>query len=295
MTAPLSHSSHIEITFRADPSAFDEFIGLMSDGDFEGFWEEGNTLRAYIRDDLFPEGLLERLKEQLTQVTASHKIPPPTISVRRIQEQDWNARWESAIEPVRVTDRLVIAPSWKPVAAGPREIVLTIDPKMSFGTGYHETTRLMLRLIDKFCGRGSSVLDVGTGTGVLAIAAVKLGAAHAIGIDNDAWAFDNASENVAANDVAGFVEIRLGGLEVVTERDFDIIAANIQRNVIEGMLGDLVLKMNPTGKLFLSGLLTTDRDAIHESIRTAGLRVLEETTENEWIAVAAERTRQAAS
>jgi ribosomal protein L11 methyltransferase len=262
----------------------------MSASDFEGFWEDGNSLRAYIRDDLFPEGLLERLKEQLTRVTASHKIPPPTISVRRIQEQDWNAQWESAIEPIRVTDRLVIAPSWKPVAAGPQDIVLTIDPKMSFGTGYHETTRLTLRLIDKFCGRGSRVLDVGTGTGVLAIAAVKLGAAHAIGIDNDAWAYDNASENVRANGVEGIVEIRLGGLDVVTERDFDIIAANIQKNVIEGMLGDLELMMNSTGRLLLSGLLSTDRDAIHLSLRTAGLRVLEETAENEWIAVAVERT-----
>jgi len=295
MTAPLSNHSYIELTIRADPSAFDEFIGLMSGSDFEGFWEDGNTLRAYLREDLFPDGLLKRLKEQLFLVAATHGIPPPTISVGRIQEQDWNAQWESTIEPIRVTDRLVIAPSWKPVTAGPRDVVLTIDPKMSFGTGYHETTRLILRLIDKYARKGYRVLDVGTGTGVLAIAAVKLGATHAIAIDNDAWAFANARENIARNEVEGLVEIRLGGLDTVTERDFDLIVANIQRNVIEEMLNDLAYMMNSTGRLLLSGLLLADSDAIHQSISTAGLRVLEEARENEWIALAAERRSQAFS
>ena len=120
-----------------------------------------------------------------------------------VAEKNWNSAWEETIRPIRVSERIVVAPTWHPFNGGPGDIVLTIDPKMSFGTGYHESTRLLLGLMERHLRIGARVLDAGTGTGILAIAALKLGAASAIAFDIDEWSFVNAVDNTRLNGVAG--------------------------------------------------------------------------------------------
>jgi ribosomal protein L11 methyltransferase len=279
----------MEVAVACDPSLFDDFVGILTGNGFEGFWEDGSVLRGYVPARLWTEETSAAVHDALSRSAASHAQPPPRLRASVVEEKNWNEAWEATIRPIRITERIVIAPTWHPPDHRPGQIVVTIDPKMSFGTGYHETTRLMLRLMEKHLRPNDTVLDVGTGTGVLAIAALKLGAAHAIGVDNDEWSFSNARENGGLNGVDHLFSARLGELEQVPERGFGLVVANIQKNVIEGMLSGLLERAAPGGRLLFSGLLITDRNPILASLAAAGLTVIEELTENEWIALATHR------
>lgn len=281
--------SHIELTIGTDPAAFETITGALSIEGFQGFWEDGNTLRAYIGEDRWRSDRLGHLRRTLSRIADDLHIAPPSITLATVAPRNWNRSWEETIRPIRVTARIVIAPTWHPYTGSPDDIVLTIDPKMSFGTGYHETTRLMLVLLEKHCVTGTRVLDAGTGTGVLAIAAVKLGASSAIGFDVDEWSISNAAENTRLNGVSDRVEIRQGDLSSVPESGFDLIAANIQKNVIGEMLPGLVTRLSGRGTMLLSGLLAGDRDEVAALITEAGLLLREELAEGEWIACAAGR------
>ena len=281
--------SHIELAIGTETAAFDTMTGALSVEGFEGFWEDGKILRAFIGDDRWNPDRLDVLRETLTRIAGDLSLPPPSLTLTPVTEQNWNRSWEETIRPIRVTERIVIAPTWHPFTAGPGDIVLTIDPKMSFGTGYHETTRLMLGLLERHLTAGARLLDAGTGTGVIAIAALKLGAASAIGFDIDEWSFANAAENGALNGVSGLFTVRQGDLSAVPETGFDLIAANIQKNVIEEMLPGLVSRLAPAGTLLVSGLLTGDRDSMVATLTGVGLTLADERREGEWIAFAAKR------
>ncbi|RPH37396.1 50S ribosomal protein L11 methyltransferase, partial [bacterium] len=177
--------TYIEVEITTDPILFDDLVGMLSGKEYEGFWEEGTQLRAYIRSGLWDRDHREELEEIASSLTRQHDLPPPAISTRLIEDQNWNALWEAGIQPIRVSDRIIVAPTWHPYTPATGELVLTIDPKMSFGTGHHETTRLMVQLMEKHLRPGDTVLDVGTGTGILAIAGIKLGGSMAVGLDND--------------------------------------------------------------------------------------------------------------
>jgi len=282
--------SHIELAITTEPAAFDPMTGALAIEGFEGFWEDGDTLRAYMREELWDAGRLEGLRRTLFRITGTLSLPPPSLTLTSVAGQNWNRTWELSIGPVRVTERIVVAPTWHPRRAGPGEIVLTIDPKMSFGTGYHETTRLMLALLERHLTPGARVLDAGTGTGILAIAALKLGASSALGFDIDEWSSVNADENARLNGVSGAFTVRQGDLRAVPETGFDLIGANIQKNVIEEMLPGLVSRLAPHGLLLLSGLLVSDREEMIGSLKDAGLLPADERREAEWIALAARRT-----
>jgi len=281
--------SHIEIAIGVDPAAFDIIAGALTAEGFDGFWEDGNVLRAYIRQESWDEPRLDALRALVAGLAARMALPPPSLSIHVIPEENWNRRWEESIRPLRVTDRIVIAPTWHPCTAGPGDIVITIDPKMSFGTGYHETTRLMIAMTERHAAPGLRVLDAGTGTGVIAIAALMLGAQSATGFDTDEWAYANAQENARLNRVADRFTVLLGDLAVAPAGPFDIVAANIQKDVIEVMLPGLVARLAPGGTLLLSGLLSSDDAAMRGAMARAGLVVTEATAEAEWIAYAARR------
>ena len=156
-----------------------------------------------------------------------------------------------------VSDTLVIKPSFKEYSAKPNQIVITIDPKMSFGTGEHESTKLSLLFLEKYVKNGMKILDVGTGTAVLAIASVKLGASKVIAIDNDEWCYENSIENCEVNEVREKVDIRLCEIKDVAEKDFDLIVANIQRDILLEIKNEIRERIRKNGIVILSGLLVT--------------------------------------
>jgi ribosomal protein L11 methyltransferase len=257
---------------------FHEFlIAELADLDFESFQEEEHHLIAYIPSARWNDAAREQIQLWLN----AHEVAA-SLEEKIIPDQNWNRQWEETIGPVLV-DPFLIKPTWREVPFEHRDrILLEIDPKMSFGTGYHETTRLMLRLMPDLVKRGDRVLDAGAGTGVLAIAAVKLGAHSATAFDIDPWSQENAVENFYLNQVQDRARMIHGGIEWVPSGDFDVILANINLNVILGLLPEFSERLCHEGKLLASGVLTGDRDHVVSSAALNGLNLSRELVENEW-------------
>jgi len=291
-TRPEPHQgSYIEVAIHSDASLTDELVGLMSQLGFEGFWEDQGSLRCYMSSTRWTPALAGEVESLVRLLFRSSRTGYPQISVGTIEEENWNAAWERTVEPIHITPRIVVAPTWHPYTPQKGELLVTINPKMSFGTGYHESTRLAARLLEEFLRPGMRVLDIGTGTGILAIAAVKLGASQACGIDTDEWAYNNARENVDLNGVQGQITIGLGSVTDISKSPFDLILANIQRDVIERLLREMVDRLHASGVLILSGLLDSDTDPLLDAAGESHLSVLRQIREGDWIALAVERSR----
>jgi ribosomal protein L11 methyltransferase len=276
---------YVETRIYADPLLTDALIGILGQIGFEGFWEDEDCLKAYIRLDRWSPALAEEVEATLTLVARSSRNPVPRMAVEMVAHRNWNEEWEKTIQPIAVTDKIVITPSWHSYSALPGNIVLTIDPKMSFGTGYHESTRLVLHLMESRITPGMNVLDIGTGTGILAIAAVRLGAATAFALDTDDWAYRNACENVLTNGVADRVTVLHGDLSTAPRTEFDLILANIQRTIIVEILADTKRLLHSEGSTILSGLLLDEEDLIKTSLSQLSLQIVDRKSENEWLAL----------
>ncbi len=273
----------IHIAVPPDEQVREILPAALSDLGFDGFAEDEKGIHCYIKKDLWYgsiEHIIKDLSEQLNLPFVE------LLSVTEIVNKNWNEEWEKSIQPIHVTERIVITPSWHPIDDKDK-MVLTIDPKMTFGTGYHETTRIMLRMMEQYITPGSTVLDVGTGTGILAIAAIKFGAHNAIGVDIDKWTLDNGLENAGRNGVLDKVVIRVGSLETVTEGSFDFVIANIIRNTILELMDGIIAKLSANGTLLFSGLLASDRTIIENALVERKFSVLSVLRENDWIGIAA--------
>ena len=244
-----------------------------------GIHEEDDAWFCYFDER---EWLARIAPELLPRLRAA--LPDIRFQFLEVRQHNWNEEWERSVTPIRVSDRFVISPTWHHVEVPAQTILLTIDPKMSFGTGYHPTTRLMLRLLESSVCGGERMLDVGTGTGVLAVAAVKLGAHSAMGVDTDEWSYDNAIENLERNGVLDRVEIRHGSLEQAVGR-FDIIAANITRNDNIGMLEQYRSLLNENGILVLSGFYETDIPDLRHAAALHGFEEIARLSEELWSAI----------
>ncbi|HAP36771.1 MAG TPA: 50S ribosomal protein L11 methyltransferase [Bacteroidetes bacterium] len=274
---------HIAVS--PDESIREIIPAALSEYSFEGFVEDDLGIHCYIKKDEWHEDIESIIKE----ISEQYHLPfVQHISTTEIQHKNWNEEWERSIQPINVSERFVIAPSWN-MGDDTKKTVIIIDPKMTFGTGYHETTRLMIRLMENYIDPNNSVLDVGTGTGILAIAAAKMGAKNIVGIDIDEWSLDNGIENTRRNNVEKEIAIRIGSLEVVPESNFDIILANIFRNTILDLMDAMLQKLSSKGKIIFSGLLGTDQMVIEEALHERNLKIISVLRENDWIAVAAER------
>jgi len=232
----------------------------------------------------------EQIAEAMNRLKNDNLIESFRIEKELLEDKNWNEIWEKSREVIRVSDRIVIKPTFKEYSAKSDEIVLTIDPKMSFGTGEHQTTKLILRLLEKYVTKELKVLDVGSGTGILAIAAVKLGASKAIAVDFDEICLDNCKENCVLNGVSDSVEIITGEIDEVKEKDFDLILANIQKNVLIEIAEKINTKLKPKGVAILSGLLESDKITIEKKYHALGLRTTHIETLDEWIAIAFQTT-----
>lgn len=262
----------------------DEFqellIAELFDMDFEGFEEEEDRIIASIAAKNFDDYKREEIERILLHYGDDAYIEREEI----VAPQNWNANWEQSIEPQTI-GRFYVRPTWGEAYHGEEFIELLIDPKMAFGTGYHATTRLLLEWIPEVVKGNEEVLDAGTGTGILAIAALKAGAEQAFGFDIDEWSEDNARENMALNNIDKF-EVKLGSIETIpSEKEYDLILANINRNALMELIPELNKHLKPGGKLLLSGLLEADEPTILEITDKQLLTHVATRQQQEWIAI----------
>jgi ribosomal protein L11 methyltransferase len=271
-----------EFTITSEPFNSEILSGVLWEYDISGLNEDVNCMKVFTSNlDLSVDDIsqgLQRLKEEKL-------IFNYTIEENVLEEKNWNLEWEQSINVIEVSDKIVIKPTFRDYQEKPGQIVLVIDPKMSFGTGEHQTTKLMLILLEKNIKGGESVLDVGSGTGVLAIAALKLGAKHSVAIDIDEWCLDNAKENSVLNNVEDNLDIRQGEIKDIKETGFDIVLANIQKDILLKISEEIFSRVKPGGKVFLSGLLTSDEDDIKSAYSGTGFQFIKTLALDPWIAI----------
>ncbi len=266
---------------------YDIIIGQLSLLGFSGFVEQENTIECYIPAQK-PKEQIKKKTEQLLK-KLSNEFPALTwnISVKTVKEQNWNKQWEEKTGIVEVTPNMIVKPSWKKLRkCDQNKIVLHIDPKMAFGTGHHETTRLTLGMIERYIRPDINVLDFGCGTGILAIACAKLGAGHVVAIDNDPWAVDNAKDNIKMNNVHRTVEVINGSVSKIPRRKYSLIVANIDEPTIYSVLPALSKRMNTGSIVIFSGILTKDGESLISYFAQHHLIAIDIAAENEWLAIA---------
>jgi len=270
----------VEVTLTVPALEHDRFVAMLEER-ASGFLQTDAELVAYVSADRWSEALREQLAARLRADGYGD-----ALTARLLSDRNWNAVWEASIAPVRVGPFLLCGRSTDVPPDHADATVLRLDPKMSFGTGHHATTRLALRLLTGTVESDDTVVDVGTGTGVLAIGACRLGARTALAIDTSPKAVANTRENVAVNDADDCVTVRAGSIDAVAA-PVDVVVANITRDTLLDLLPDFRSRLAPDGTLLLSGLLTSDRDRMVGALDDVQLKPDEEVTENGWWAVRA--------
>lgn len=273
--------NYIEVDFVCVPN--DDIVGsvlpaYLAEIEFESFVESERGLQAYIQEDNFD-------KEKLNAIINDFPIEATiTYQYNLIESKDWNEEWEkNYFKPLVIGEKCSVQSTFHDFQSD-CQYSITVDPKMAFGTGHHQTTELMIRQMLKTDFTGKSVLDMGCGTAILAILASMKGADPVMAIDIDQWAYDNAIENLNLNQITN-VEVKIGGAELLGKDRFDIILANINRNILLDDIQHYVSVLNNNGILFMSGFYTEDIPAIQSECEKYGLKYRENIEKDNWTAV----------
>lgn len=248
------------------------------------------VIKAYLPADSDPAPQMQELETFLSELSRRHptaSFAPPTLSA--VNAEDWSSSWKVHFKPLRVGKRLLIVPTWEDATELPGDLVIRIDPGMAFGTGGHETTRLCLEMLESVMDSGPllgvpSLLDLGTGSGILAMAASLLGAGRILALDIDPDAVEVARENLALNEMSDRVECGTAPLETVTE-NFDIILANILAEELVRLAPYLTERLQPGGSLILSGILAEKEPLVRRGFASQPLKYVQTAYDGEWVAM----------
>jgi ribosomal protein L11 methyltransferase len=254
----------------------DMFMELLGEIGFDSFMDTDEGFDAFCQEPLLNDEELNDIMQM--EQFANVKL----IKKELIPDQDWNATWEASYEPVIINEFCRIRAPFHKVE-GSYKYDLIIEPKMSFGTAHHETTSQIIELMLQSDFTGQNLLDMGSGTGVLAILAKKLGSAMTVAIDNDEWAYRNALDNIRLNDENDII-VELGDASSLNDRQFDVILANINRNILLRDMKEYVKCLVDGGKIFFSGFYEEDLVLITKEAERLGLTYSNHVTKNNWTA-----------
>ena len=268
--------NYIEIDISlSEKSPFADIItAKLNEIEFESYQETEYGLQAYIQQKLFNEDLLNNAFSILkNKVDFSFKIT-------EIKQQNWNLKWESSFQPVIINEKCIVRAAFHQPIDIEFEIIIT--PKMSFGTGYHATTFLMMNSMFNLDLINKTILDIGSGTGVLSILSEKLGARNILGIDIDNWAFENAKENKKLNN-CNRISFEISDVSNIVNKRFDVILANINRNIILKEIDTYSALLNYGGHMLLSGFYTDDESLILSKIEKLNLNLQIKKQKDNWL------------
>jgi ribosomal protein L11 methyltransferase len=273
-------NGYVEVKLRNFPNAA-ELLGILTSQQSLGSWESDEGFFIYWSEACWNDDALQELKSALTSLGMDGAI----VSIRSLPEQDWNAKWAASIQPVRIGNKVRIRQSWNSADPAFTGIELIIDPKRAFGSGSHATTQLLIEMLEE-CARDSiRLLDLGAGSGILAMAALRLGAASALGVDMDPDALECARENAALNGFGDELQLLVGTLDDVGAERFQLVVANLDRNTFLRIGGLLGLHIVAGGRALLSGLQSEDLPDIAAILAESGGTVIGRRERDEWIAL----------
>lgn len=261
--------------------------GIAIEAGPEG-WHAGPVfVRAYLPADNELWAKKRQIEEALWHLGQIRPVPEP--SFRSVAEKDWEEAWKKRLKVLRIGERLVIQPTWLDYDPGPEDIVIRLDPGMAFGTGLHPTTQICLRALEDLVQPGMEVLDLGTGSGILAIAAAKLGAAQVLAVDNDPQAVGVARRNVIDNDVRDGVRVEEGSLPEVSG-SYDLVVVNIlARVIVELMEEGLAQRLRPDAVLITAGITIESASEVAVAFKRGGLELIDQRQQDDWVSLLARR------
>jgi ribosomal protein L11 methyltransferase len=270
--------NYVEYNIVIDPldnNISEIIVAVLADSGFESFVETETGLLAYVPENLHKVSTVEKA---ISKVRTRSDI---SYSYKRIVQQNWNTIWESNFEPIFINNTIAVwAPFHEKKEKYKYEII--IEPKMSFGTGHHETTSLVMSQMLNIDFYNKTILDMGCGTGILAILAHKLGATDITAIDNDEWAFENSKENIEKNNCTS-ITVLLGDVTAIPQKQFDIILANINRNILLDDISKYSSVLKNQGELLLSGIYSEDLQAIETECKKNDLTIQNHLEKNKWV------------
>lgn len=270
------------------------FVDILPDGPED----DGIAfLSFYLEEDVDKEEMLKNVRRELEELRTFMDIGEGTIVESQTEDKDWINNWKQYFHQFYVDDILII-PSWEEVKEGDEnKMIIHIDPGTAFGTGMHETTQLCMRQLKKYVNADTEILDVGTGSGILSIVAIKLGARHAVGTDLDPCAINATKENLEVNEIAPEkMDVMIGNIiddkkiqDQVGYEKYDIVAANILADVLVPLTPVIINQMKKGGIYITSGIIDEKEDCVVEAVKAAGLEIVEVTHQGEWVSVTARK------
>jgi ribosomal protein L11 methyltransferase len=297
----------LELTVKVHPEAVESVSELMSNYSTEGLvieepyelTDDGQdyrilhgqpvTVHAYLPIDGTHEEKRQKIENGLWHLSSLGAHFVGEMQTRSVNEEDWANAWKEYYHVTHIGERLVIRPSWREYTPKGQEVVLTLDPGMAFGTGVHPTTRLCLGRIEQLVQPGMKVLDVGTGSGILALAAAKLGAQNVYAIDNSSVAVESALSNVALNNLEKQIQVVLGVLDDTEARhmagQYNLVVANIIAHIIGPIAPQLAMTLADNGLLVVSGIIEARRADAEGPLLAAGLELVQESKVDDWLAL----------
>ncbi|MDD2483453.1 MAG: 50S ribosomal protein L11 methyltransferase [Eubacteriales bacterium] len=271
-----------------DPADFEELLNKKNAYDWDYINEEilpqeGDPVRItlHFEDTLEGMELMDLVLEEIRPFDVEK------VEIRSVSDNDWKDKWKEYFKPSKVSEHIVVKPSWEPYeATSPDEMVIEIDPGMAFGTGTHPTTSLCIVLLEKYMPLGGDVLDVGCGSGILSIAAEKLGAGKVLGVDIDPVAVQVSLENVALNEGQKKIEIAYGDLTKGISYRADVVVANLMADLVVLLSKDVAKHLKPSGIYISSGILIEKQEMVVAALKAQGFELLEILEKDEWCAIA---------
>jgi ribosomal protein L11 methyltransferase len=250
---------------------------------------KGNAavVKAYFSQDDKVEEIVDYVKEKIHEIKElGFDIGEGIVEVKKMHEEDWANNWKQYYKPVKITDKIVIKPIWEEYVKSDEELIIELDPGMAFGTGTHETTRMCIKALDKYVKPNTTVFDVGCGSGILSIAAAKLGAKHVVGVDLDPVAVDSSNQNISYNDLNN-IEVLEGNLLDVVNGKADIVVANIIAEIICILTADVKKALNDGGIFITSGIIHARVEMVKEKFTECGFEIIEINKDGEWNCIVA--------